>query len=475
MAKYFYITTTLPYVNAKPHVGFALEIVQADALARAKKLQGYEVFFNTGTDEHGQKIAEVAAKEGKDPQSFTDFYAEKFRSLKELLNLYEDIHFIRTTDEHHVKAVQEFWKRCQANDDIYKATYKVKYCIGCELEKTDSELVDGKCPIHPNMTLEVREEENYFFKYSKYEKSLLDLYNSNPTLVVPDFRFNEIKEFVKRGLQDFSISRPKSKLSWGVPVPGDGEHVMYVWFDALVNYISTLGWPHNKDNFDKFWPGMQVAGKDQIRMQAGMWQAMLQSAGLPNTSIIFIHGFINSGGQKMSKSLGNVIDPVELVEEYGVDALRYFLLREIHPYEDSDFTMERFKEAYNANLANGIGNLTSRIMKMAETHLDRPVDIPAHTIMDDYFALYETFELNKVMDYIWERIGELDRIIQEKEPFKLIKTDRDAGVVIISDLVTKLYDIARLLNPVMPSTSDKIKAAVEANKMPAEPLFVRKD
>jgi methionyl-tRNA synthetase len=279
------------------------------------------------------------------------------------------------------------------------------------------------------------------------------------------------------GLQDFSISRLKSKMSWGVPVPDDDGQVMYVWFDALVNYISTLGWPENEQKFNEFWVNgetLQMAGKDQVRQQAVMWQAMLMSADLPTTKQIFIHGFINSGGQKMSKSLGNVIDPMEIVSEYGTDALRYFLLREVHPFEDSDFTIERFKDAYNANLANGIGNLTSRIMKMAEDNLDGPVEIPEHTIMDDYFALLNKFEFNRAMDYIWAKIAELDGIIQSTEPFKLVKTDREKGIEIIKDLAVRLYGIGRLLNPMMPDTSAKIKSAVKSNKMPSEPLFMRK-
>ena len=235
MSKNFYITTTLPYVNNDPHVGFAMEIIRADAVARVKKLQGFDVFFNTGTDEHGQKLLTDATKAGKDVKAYVDEYAAKFKGLKELLNISDDVHFIRTTDERHVKAAQEFWKICDKNGYIYKKNYETKYCVGCELEKTDSELVDGKCPIHPNKEIELRNEENYFFKFSAFGERLLKLYEENPQLVIPDFRFNEIKSFVKAGLEDFSISRLKSKMSWGVPVPGDDDHVMYVWFDALVN------------------------------------------------------------------------------------------------------------------------------------------------------------------------------------------------------------------------------------------------
>ncbi len=473
MKKNFYITTTLPYVNAKPHIGMALELVQADSIARYRRLQGDEVLFNFGTDEHGQKIQDRAKEEGKDPQAYTDEYSATFGELKEALNLSYDL-FIRTTDPHHKAAATEFWKRCATKGDIYKKNYKIKYCVGCELEKTDSELVEGRCPIHPKLDIQEIEEENYFFKLSNYQDALLKLF-SREDFLIPRFRLNEMTSLIERdGLQDFSISRLKSKMSWGVPVPGDDDHVMYVWFDALVNYISTLGWPEDQKRFDDFWPGIQVAGKDQVRQQAVMWQAMLMSADLPNTKQIFIHGFINSGGQKMSKSLGNVIDPKEIVREYGTDALRYFLLREIHPYEDSDFTIERFKESYNANLANGIGNLTSRIMKMAEANLEQVVEIPEHTIMEEYFTFFDKFEFNKAMDYIWAKIAELDGIIQSTEPYKLVKIDKEKGIEVIKDLAIKLYEIGRLLNPVLPDTSLKIKSLIKANEMPAEPLFMRK-
>jgi len=477
--KAFYITTTLPYVNSDPHVGFATEIVRADAIARYKKMTGYDVFFNTGTDEHGQKLLNDAKAAGKDVQLYVDEYAAKFKGLKDLLGIMDEVHFIRTTDKHHVKAAQAFWDMCDKAGYIYKKMYQRKYCVGCELEKNDSELVDGRCPIHPNRELEIIEEENYFFKWSAFGQRLLDLYEQNPKLVVPDFRFNEIKAFVKNGLEDFSISRQKSKMSWGVEVPGDPNHVMYVWFDALVNYISTLGWPEDQENFNKFWTNgtpVQYCGKDNLRQQSAMWQAMLMAAGIAPTHTIVIDGFLTGeGGIKMSKSLGNGVNPYDIVDQYGKDALRYFVIRELHPFEDSPFTVERFKEAYNASLANGIGNLTSRIMKMAETNLDQAVQVPEKSVSEEYFAFFESFELNKAANYVWEKIQELDEIIQREAPFKLVKTDPEAGKAIIRDLVLKLYLIAKMLEPLLPETSDKIKSAVKANKMPESPLFLRKD
>lgn len=471
----FSLTTTLPYVNADPHMGHALEFVQADSIARHRRLMGDEVIFNTGTDEHGIKIYRKALEAGKDPQAYVDEYAARFGKLKEALNL-SYTHFIRTTDPNHKKAAQEFWKLCDAKGDIYKKAYKIKYCVGCELEKTDSELVDGKCPIHPNLEIELIEEENYFFRFSNYQKPLLDLYASRPDFVVPESRLHEIRVFVERGLQDFSISRLKEKMPWGVPVPGNENQVMYVWFDALVNYISTLGWPDEK--YADWWPSVQCAGKDNLRQQSAMWQAMLLSAGIEPSRQILIHGFITSGGQKMSKSLGNVINPFDIVSEYGTDALRYFLAHHIHPFEDSDFTNERFKEAYNANLANGLGNLVARVMKMATTHLSSPVVLTEEeekfeTVVSECI---ERYEFNRAMDLIFEHVQKGDQYIQVTVPFKAVKDDstRQKALEDIERLVRHIYKIATHLTPFMPATAEAIKGAVKTHTMPPA-LFPRKD
>lgn len=480
MGKPFYITTTLPYVNADPHIGFALEIVQADCIARYRALLGDEVFFNTGTDEHGIKIFRKAQEEGKEVQAYVDGFADRFRNLKEKLGLFPELHFIRTSNPHHQAAAQEFWRRCLATGDIYTKNYQVKYCVGCELEKTDSELENGKCPLHPTLEIELINEENYFFRFSKYQTSLLDLYARRPDLVVPDFRFNEIKSFVAQGLQDFSISRRKDKMPWGVPVPDDDSQVMYVWFDALINYISTLGWPEDETTFEKFWgiipspKALQIAGKDNIRQQAAMWQAMLISANLPSTRQIVIHGFITSKGQKMSKSLGNVIDPLDIVDEYGTDALRLFLLRHIHPFEDSDFTVEKFKESYNADLANGLGNLSARILTLAEANLETPISKPEPEVFaKEYTNALGRYDYNAAADHVWKLIGELDKELTTTKPFSVVKEDPERGRKMIASLATRLYTIARLLQPIMPATSDALKAAILANKKP-ENLFPRK-
>ena len=474
-----YITTTLPYVNAQPHVGFAMEIIRADVLARYHTLQGCEVFFNTGTDEHGTKVLEKANEVGINPQNYVDPLAESFRGLIALLNISEDIHFIRTTDAVHIAAAQEFWNRCDENGFIYKKNYQTKYCVGCELEKTDSELVDGRCDIHTTQDLQLIDEENYFFKFSKCENFLKKLYAKNPHYVVPDFRFNEIKRFVDDGLRDFSISRLKSKMSWGIPVPGDEDHVMYVWFDALVNYISTLGWPHDLDTFERFWSEgapVQYAGKDNLRQQSAMWQAMLYAAGLPNTKQIIINGFINSGGQKMSKSLGNVINPYDIVGVYGAEALRYYLLRHVHSFEDSDMTIEKFHEAYTANLVNGLGNLVQRLMKMITSYDVDISDIDfEHEPVLSYHSKHieKEYDFNKVMNEIWRLVGDMDQFIAEHEPFKKIKVDEAAAHKDLHYLAGELSRLAISLYPVMPETAAKIKECLQEVELPESPLFPR--
>ncbi len=480
--KNFYITTTLPYVNSKPHMGHALEFVQADVIARYQKLIGNDLFFNTGTDEHGQKIYEKAIDENKEPQAYCDEYAEKFKVILDKLNILKEIHFIRTTDIHHISATQTFWKLCEDNGDIYKKAYKIKYCVGCELEKTDSELVDGRCPIHPSFELREIEEENYFFKFSKYQEPLLSFYEKNPEFVVPDFRFNEIKRFVEGGLMDFSISRLKEKMPWGIPVPGDETQVMYVWFDALINYISTLGWPEDTENFLRFWGNkdtpnaIQIAGKDNLRQQSAMWQAMLLSAKLPTSKQVIIHGFITSEGQKMSKSAGNVVDPFEISEKFGTDALRYWLTREMNTFEDGDFTMEKFTDSYNGGLANGLGNLVSRIMKMASTNgvsITREMDFANDNefeILRDHLSKYE---IKRAADEIWKIIGELDKKIQETEPFRLIKTEPEKAKQIIGELVGEVWKIAYMTEPFLPETSEKIFRALKNPSEALTPLFPR--
>lgn len=501
--KKFYITTTLPYVNSDPHIGFAMEIIRADTIARYKRLMGYDVFFNTGTDEHGAKIYENALKENIPVQEYVNGYAEKFRKLTTVLNVLDDVQFIRTTDEKHIIAAQEMWKRCFDNGYIYKKNYQTKYCVGCEFNKTDSELVEGKCPIHPNREIEFIDEENYFFRWSKFSGrghrvSLLDFYETHPDFVVPDFRYNEIKAFVERGLEDFSISRLKEKMPWGVALPknacdeGDEDrHVMYVWFDALTSYISTLGWPE-KGNFETFWVQedeekrevVQYCGKDNLRPQSAMWQAMLMAANLPNSSQIVIDGFIISGGQKMSKSIGNVINPLEVINifkkvtEYPEEVLRFVLLHDISSFEDGDITFETIKASYTANLSNGIGNLTNRIMKMVESNKDY-FDKENFPIVDtfpidcDLEDSLDYFDTNMALKVIMRDLSALDARIQNEEAYKVIKENKEKGLGLVLSQLHQLQRIAQSLYPFLPKTSAKILECIRENKMPEKPLFNR--
>ena len=490
--KRFYITTTLPYVNAKPHIGHALEFVRADSIARYKALTGYKVLFNTGTDEHGLKIYQKAKEEGKDVQAYVDENAEHFKKLTQLLGMATDtenitFNFSRTTDEKHSEAAQKFWTICDEKGLIEKRTYKGLYCVGDEMFITEKDLVNGRCPNHQNQDPIEIEEENYFFKASAFTERLLEEYETNPGFILPQARLNEMKSLLeKNGLEDFSISRVKEKMPWGVPVPGDENHVMYVWFDALVNYIVAAGWPDDLESFEKWGKMTQYCGKDNTRQQTAMWQSMLLAAGLPLSERIVVNGFVTAdGGIKMSKSLGNVVDPVELIEEYGTDAFRYYVLREIHPHEDSPFTIERFKEAYNANLVNGLGNLVSRVMKMSEDfgaqYTQEQIDEVIERVEEDVFELdriyrggIEEYNLMKAMDEVWKEIQRTDEYIQQTMPFKMVKENEKKAQDDVYTCVLALIKIAHMLRPMMPETAEKIFKTIRENKKPEEALFPRK-
>jgi methionyl-tRNA synthetase len=368
------------------------------------------------------------------------------------------------------------WNKLVEAGDIYKSKYTGLYCVGCETFYTEKDLIDGKCPIHLTVPEKV-DEENYFFKLSKYTTEIKQKIESGELSIVPNTRRNEILALLERGLDDVSFSRPIKNVPHGIPVPGDPTQVIYVWCDALVNYISALGYgTQNDELYKKFWPAdVHVIGKDILRFHAAIWPAMLLSARLPLPKSILVHGMINSGGHKMSKSLGNVIDPNDLISRYGKDAVRYYLAREISPFEDGDLTEERFKEAYNGGLANGLGNLVSRILTLSEKYLEKCPEIPEHSIPQEFKDLLNTFEIQKATDFIWKEIGDLDKFIQETEPFKLVKTDEIKGKEVISNMVLRLYTIARMLNPIMPETNATLKKLIKENKKPEKPLFLRKD
>jgi methionyl-tRNA synthetase len=473
MSKPFYITTTLPYTNSDPHIGFATEMIKADVIARWHALNGEEIFFNTGTDEHGLKIYQKAIDAGLTPREYCDPFAARFKALKELLNL-SFTNFIRTTDEHHIVAAQEFWKLCNAKGDIYKKNYQVKYCVGCELEKQESDLVDGHCPFHPNQELEIIEEENYFFKFSNYGDKLLKFYEAHPDFVIPNHRFNEIKNFVSGGLQDFSISRLKSKMPNGVPVPGDDSQVMYVWFDALVNYVSTLGWPNTEGDFKKFWPGMQVCGKDNLRQQTAMWQAMLMSADLPNSTQVLIFGFLTANGAKISKSAGNSVDPFEFADKYGADTLRYYLLTDILPFEDGDFSEERLRLKYNSDLANGLGNLAARVATLLEKNEIATNYLPDTDInfRMEFTKKINEYKFNEALALLWDKVRKSDEQLSSKTPWKM--TDKTEIENCLKPIAQDILNISYFLQIFMPETATKlINQFSESQIKKGESLFPR--
>lgn len=475
--KKFYITTTLPYINAEPHIGFAQEIIRADILARHKRQLGYDVFFNTGTDEHGLKIFQKADGLNQNVNEYCDYCSAKFFALKDQLNLSFN-NFIRTTDEKHLAAAQKFWQICFDKGYIYKKKYEVKYCVGCELEKTDSELENGRCPYHPDKDLELISEDNYFFKFSAFQDALLDFYHNNQDFVKPAHRFNEIKSFVKDGLRDFSISRVKEKMPWGVEVPGDDSQVMYVWFDALVNYISALGWPEDINRFVNFWPGVQVCGKDNLRQQTAMWPAMLLAAGLPISKHVLVFGFLTLNGQKISKSLGNTVDISEILSIYPLDALRYFFVAGVNVYEDSDFSFAKLNEVYSAELVNGLGNLVARVSNLIEKS-DLKISLPEieflgetplfdeNNLSDPLYAKFieklEEFDFSSALLLLSQKVRESDEFLSKEAPWKM--EDEKAKQAILQTVAENILNIAVLIYPFIPESATKIIKQFNAKKI----------
>jgi methionyl-tRNA synthetase len=453
----YYVTTSIPYVNGEPHLGHALEFLYADVLARAARNESKPVLFSTGTDEHGGKIAEKAHEANLEPKQFADTMSQKFRDLQKLLNISND-RFIRTTDPGHEQRAQLIWKALQ--DDIYKGTYSGLYCTGCEAFVTEAVAKENKgvCP-HHNRPYEKIEEQNHFFALSKYADKIKQAIDSGAFLIVPATRKHEILQVIKDGLDDISISRPKDKIAWGIPVPGDNTQVMYVWFEALMNYLTVLGYPEH-DDFKKFWPAnVQVIGKDIIRFHAAIWPGMLLALGLPLPKQLYVHGFISVNDQKMSKSLGNVIAPEEIVTKYGVDAFRYFFLRHIPSYADGDFNWERLDQAYNSELANELGNAVQRTIVMVQKYLGGIIgEIPAseHDTAQ-YAKALELCKFDRALDEVWEQVRGLNQYIDEEKPWEIAKAkDDDHLREVLAYQVSCLLQIADLLAPFLPETSNKI-------------------
>lgn len=471
MEKPIFITTAIDYVNAKPHLGHAFEKIQADVLARYNRLQGRDVLFLTGTDENSLKNVRAAEKAGLSVQDFVDKNAQIFYGLKDALNLSFD-KFIRTTEQKHIKGAQKLWQVCEK--DIYQDEYKGLYCVGCESYYTEEELENGCCPEHKTKP-ELIKERNYFFKLSKYQKQIEEAIEKEKIKIIPQGRKNEILSFIKQGLKDICVSRSQERAqNWGVDVPGDKSQKIWCWFDALGNYITALDFGDNGENFEKFWQKghiLHCIGKGISRFHAVYWLGILLSAGLKLPDEIFVHGYITVNGQKMSKSLGNVIDPLELVEKYGVDPVRYFLLREISPTEDGDFTYEKFEERYNADLANGIGNLVARVitlttkLKIENERLktvikNEKVEEKINKVKSDCAQFLEEFRFNEALGAIWELISFCDKYINETKPWE----NKENSKEVISDLLYVISQIADLLKPFLPQTSEKILAQLETGK-----------
>ncbi|MCX6725568.1 MAG: methionine--tRNA ligase [Candidatus Saccharibacteria bacterium] len=454
----YFVTTSIPYVNGEPHIGHAMELVLADVLARAARQQGKPVIFSTGTDEHGSKVAEKAESLKLKPKEFADKISQQFRDLQKLLDISND-RFIRTTDAGHEQRAQIIWKAIEK--DVYKSKYIGLYCVGCEAYVTEAVAKEnaGVCP-HHKTPYQKLEEENYFFKLSKYGPEIQKAIDSGAFQILPATRKHEILHLIKEGLEDISISRPKEKISWGIAVPGDPNQVMYVWFEALMNYITVLGYPEHED-FKTFWPAnVQVIGKDILRFHAAIWPGMLLALGLPLPKALYVHGFVNINGEKISKSLGNVVHPKEIVDKYGVDAFRYYFLRHIPSYGDGVFTWELIDKAYNNELANELGNAVQRTVVMIQKYQNGLIgDIPAfeHDVAQ-YNEALELCKFDRALDEVWEKVRGLNQYIDEEKPWTLAKNKEDDHLKeVLAYQVSCLLQIADMLTPFLPSTAEKIK------------------
>lgn len=454
----YYVTTSIPYINAEPHIGFGMELLYADVLARYARQQKTPTLFSTGTDEHGGKIAEKAAEAKLTPQQFSDQISQHFRDLAKLLNISND-RFIRTTDQGHEQRAQIVWKNLEKF--IYKGSYEGWYCTGDEAFFTENVVKanNGVCPNH-NRPYEKIKEENYFFKLTAFSDQIQKAINDGSFRIIPETRKREILSVFKEGIEDISISRPKEKISWGIPVPGDTKQVMYVWFEALMNYITVLGYPEHTD-FKKFWPAnVQVIGKDIIRFHAAIWPGMLLALGLPLPKTLYVHGFINVEGKKMSKTLGNVIHPKDIVDKYGVDTFRYFFLRHIPSQEDGNFSWSKLDEAYNNELANELGNAVQRTLAMIQRYengLIGEIPEPGHDTGQFEQAL-EDCKFDRALDEIWEQVRGLNQYIEEQKPWEIAKDDKDGHLQeVLAYQVGCLLQIAHMLEPFMPETAVRIR------------------
>lgn len=463
MAK-FYITTAIPYVNAAPHIGHTLEFVQADVLARIHKRMGDTTLLLSGSDENALKNVTAASEKGIPIQKFIDTNAELFAAIAKRLHVQFDVFQKGSDQEKHFPASQKLWSLCNARGDIYTKEYEGLYCLGCEAFYTKEDLDEhGQCFEHPGKKLEIVRESNYFFRLSKYQQQLIDLIQRDEITIVPEFRKKEVLSFLSQPLQDISISRTNERAkNWGVPVPGDDSQRMYVWFDALNIYQSGIGFGWDEKKYSSWWPAdIHMIGKGITRFHAVYWPAFLLSAGLSLPKTIFVHGYFTVNGQKMSKTLGNVIDPNEIIDEFGADALRYYLTREIPPFSDGDFSKKRLTELYNADLANGLGNLVARIAKLSSQTDPAvpPNDIPTYPSLltreewTPYKKALTAYRFDEALAAIWEKIRNLDRSLDAHAPWKLSGKEK---TTVCESILHPLVECAVLLSPFMPETSEKI-------------------
>lgn len=474
----FYVTTSIPYVNGEPHLGHAMEYVMADVLARYMRQRQVNTLFSTGTDEHGGKIAEKANEAKQTPQQFTDSMSQHFRELLKILNISND-RFIRTTDPAHEQRAHLAWKNLTPY--IYKGSYEGWYCTGDEAYFSEQVVKANKgvCP-HHNRPYEKLKEENYFFKLSAFADQVKQAIETDVLRVIPETRKNEILSIINSGLEDTSISRPKDKISWGIPVPGDQTQIMYVWFEALLNYITVLGYPEH-DDFKKFWPAnVQVIGKDILRFHAAIWPGVLLALGLPLPKTLYVHGFIDINGKKMSKSLDNFVHPKDVINKYGADAFRYFFLRHIPSYGDGDFSWERLEAVYNSDLADQLGNTLQRTVAMIAKYqngLIGDTPEPEHDVAS-YHQAIENCRFDKALEEIWDQVKGLNQYIEETKPWEIVKTkDENHLREVLAYQAACLLEIASLLIPFMPDTAAKINQVLGSGMLQPLPgsLFPKEE
>lgn len=492
MNKSYYITTPIYYVNGLPHIGHSYTTIAADCLARHKRARGYEVYFLTGTDEHGQKVLKAAQEEGRTPQEFVDSIIPRFKEAWKKLDIsYDD--FIRTTEERHIKAVQYVLNALFEKGDLYLGEYEGLYCVPCEVFWTEKQAQGNLCP-DCKRPVEKIKESNYFFKISKYQEWLIKYIKDHPEFIQPQIRCNEVLSFLQENkLNDLCVSRPKSRLNWGIPLPFSQDHVTYVWFDALINYISALGFPSQKGKFEKFWPvAIHLIGKDILRQHAVFWPIMLKSLEINLPKTIFAHGWWQVGEEKMSKSRGNVVNPLDVIDEFGIDVYRYFLLREVPFGSDGTFSKESLIKRFNGDLANDLGNLVYRTLTMAEKYFGGKIpqmdkdrlDTGSKEILQKIKTLsaavdaaLERLDFITALEAVWDLIGRCNKYIEEAKPWHLKKENKAKELEnFIAVLISAIRSVAGEIKFFMPQTAEKISAQIKSDHIiKGEPLFPRID